>query len=103
MIKITFCNINPYKTIDNKSSLVRDTHSMINSWVASGFDSLSVMTDASYNMHLAPFNHNGSFANFDLEDMLISCTYNNYKCSKEHFNLIYTNNYGNCYQVFRSF
>lgn len=101
--QVTFCNKNPFKLTTELGSVLNDTRDKTDAWITQGYDSLSVMTGASYNVRLAPYYLNkslDSFFNFsyDLDDMLISCLYQNERCDTQFFR-IYTTNYGNCYQV----
>lgn len=101
---VTFCNKNAYKLASKLNSVIMDTNARTTWWINTGYDSMSVMSGADYNVKLAPYYLNQSFDSFsnysyNLDDMLIGCLFNNARCSNELFYHVYTTNYGNCYQV----
>lgn len=104
---VTFCNKNPFKILDSSPEadlFFERTESLVASWISQGYDSLSVMTNANYNIKLAASELNFSSDllqqySYNLDDMLVDCVFNSDVCSPDQFYRVYSINYGNCYQV----
>ncbi|RNA07701.1 acid-sensing ion channel 2 [Brachionus plicatilis] len=105
---VTFCNKNPFlvripnsqnnmeENLRNKSKEFFDSLLKLNS-SESSFESFSRLS-YNYSYITLQFQKYLSKVSFSIDDMLLSCRFNNFKCTKNDFKIMFVAGLGNCYK-----
>lgn len=104
---ITFCNKNPFKTDDTDFEFRSFLREIYNKSVKSSFNqgfndlekqSLFLEQVSRLMIYRAVEKDQRNKLSYDIDEMLISCSFNLETCNKDHFSHYWSNTYGNCYQ-----
>lgn len=99
---VTFCNKNPFKNLNNSeisNSLKQLRDETLTDAILTEFHTMDVYDYMEYNMRYLVDTQvsNRSSVSYNIDDMLISCRYNDDSCDINDFELYQTILYGYCY------